>query len=436
MKRIATAILSVLAISVGTLFAATPKIGGTSLKSYTIVYSAAAEAEVGAEAAEKLSKAIEAATGTKLSVRDDSGKPSSKEILVGETNRPASKAAYSADFGPFEYKAVLKKGRLVLAAGGCWALDKVGALAVEKIAEGKMNGSYREKGSVEGEYLFPRDNDINLRILDDNVWDYSKQESPQIWKDAGLECTDDVRAPQFAQIVRAYMPDVMGFQEFSMHMREYFNPLVAGYGYKEAFQVPEGKKNDTPVYYNENTVELITSDYVLFTPKKWSNHNSKSYTWALFRLKADGKQFILLSTHLWWKSDKVMPGSTQARAAQVRLIMAEVEGLKAKYNCPVFVVGDMNCWERSTPIKQFIKGGYEPCYKLATGITSTIRGHHVCGPKNVGCREKLYRPREEAIDHCLLYNGGNTVIRNFICETSAFSILLTDHCPNIIDAIL
>jgi len=219
-------------------------------------------------------------------------------------------------------------------------------------------------------------------------------------------------------------------------MQKELNPRIAEYGYAEAFDVPEGGRNDTPVLYNTNTVELLKCDYVLFTPEKWCNDKTKSYTWALMKLKENGKQFIILSAHLWWKQDKDQPGSTQARAAQVRLIMAEVEDLKAQFDCPVFVMGDMNCMDSEIPLQQFIEGGYVPCDKAATHLSDKFRGHHMCYAYIVGCREKGDLPRSMAIDHCYLYNGKDTEIRNFLCDTSAFTILLTDHNPHVIDAVL
>ena len=83
--------------------------------------------------------------------------------------------------------------------------------------------------------------------------------------------------------------------------------------------------NNTPIFYNSKTLELLYVNYNLYTPKQWCNHGSKSFTSAVMKRKADGKTFALIGTHLWWKSDKAKPGSTMARASQVRLVMAETE---------------------------------------------------------------------------------------------------------------
>ncbi len=427
MKRIFSLLFGLLAVC-ASLQAA--KISGTALASYKIVYSIGAEEEVGLEAATRLRQAIADATGVELEVIADNANARAREILVGNTRRKESAAAYKDGFKPFEYKCFVKSGKLVVAAGGCWALDRAGQRIAETLSKGDVNASFRLEGTVEGEFLFPREEGVNLRILDDNVWDYSGKPVPKAWEELGEDCTDSVRGPQFVQLVRAYMPDVIGFQEFSRAMAGLFGSQASQYGYKETF-TPEGR-NDTPIWYNENTVELIETEYVRFEPKRWSNHGSKSFTYALFRLKENGKQFALISTHLWWKSEKVLAGSNTARAAQIHQILAHAEYLKGTYDCPIFLVGDMNCNEKSKAIRLLLDAGFTPCYQAATGTTDLHNGHHRCGPQGFG-RDGGNRTREDSIDHCFLWNGGSTEIRHFRCEMAAFTVKITDHYPNIID---
>ena len=145
-----------------------------------------------------------------------------------------------------------------------------------------------------------------------------------------------------------------------------------------------------------------------------------------------------MTTHLWYKSEKAQLGSTQARASQVRLMLAEAEMLKATYKCPIFVTGDMNCYEETLPLRQFLEEGYQPCYRLATVRTDDNNGHHICGPKD-GFSRQSRRPspnrHDGAIDHCLLLDKQKQVeVRAFDCVQDYFTIKLTDHYPNVIDA--
>lgn len=277
----------------------------------------------------------------------------------------------------------------------------------------------------------------DLRILDDNIWDYSKDTIPPAWQATGDDPRDCVRAPQFASLIADYLPDAFTLQEYSSHFHAEFYPAVEKNGYVIAWE--SGKDwNNTPIFYNRKTLELLYVNFNLYTPSKWSNHGSKSFTSAVFKRKGDGKTFALIGTHLWWKSDKVQPGSTMARAAQLRLVMAETEIIRAKFgDIPVIVAGDMNCEENTVPIRQMTQAGYTPCYKAATTFGDTHNGHHICSPKDGWSAESRRKGEDRetgAIDHCLIYDpSGTAEVKVFDCLMHDYLLKLTDHYPNLID---
>lgn len=277
----------------------------------------------------------------------------------------------------------------------------------------------------------------DLRILNDNIWDYSQDTIPPKWKEIGEDPRDFVRAPQFARLVTDYMPDVLTLQEYSSHMHAEFYPRVQDAGYVIAWESKEDW-NNTPIFYYPETMELLYVNYHKYTPAQWCNRGTKSFTSAVFRRNSDNKVFALINTHLWWKSDKVMPGSTMARAAQVRLMMAEAEIIAAKFGAiPIIVTGDMNCEENTVPIQQFISAGYIPCYKAATTYGDNNNGHHICSPKD-GYSPKSRRkgPDREtgAIDHCLILDPAKqSEIKVFDCIMEEYTVKLTDHYPLLID---
>ena len=346
---------------------------------------------------------------------------------------------YCSALEDFDYAVRVSRGDLLIDGGGSWALTKAAQHVAQMLREGDIPRDAHIEGSVEGECLFARAAGSNLRILADNIWDYSRDDIPEAWRLIGEDPRDDVRAPQFAQLVRAFMPDVLDLQEYSLHMHQRFYPLIRRYGYRIAYEGEE-PWNNTPIFYNPETVELVDVNYVLYAPSCWSNIGSKSYTSAVFRKKDTGRRFAVVNPHLWWKSEAAQPGSTYARAAQVRLMMAEAEVLKNKYGCTIFVTGDMNAYEDSLPIRQFIEGGYTPCYKAATDATDNGNGHHICGPKDGYSRTSRRRSpdREKgAIDHCFIYNAQEGVaVKVFDCITARFTVKLTDHYPYLIDAAL
>ena len=408
--------------------AAGAKIGGRSLASYRIVYAPDAEHEEGSDAAAYAQQALQAATGV------------SPEIVGSDAWKQGSAIRLEHDraLEPFGYSVRLEGRAMVVHAGGCWAMQKAVQLVAEQLKDkGRIPAGYRLEGTVMGEHLFPVAEGANLRILDDNIWDYSSETIPEAWKPTGIDPRDDVRAPQFAQLVRAYMPDIVTLQEYSRHMHDRFYPRIREYGYVISYESGQDW-NNTPIFYNPQTVEQLYVNYNLYTPARWSNIGSKSFTSAVFRHKATGRVFAVLTTHLWWKGESAQPGSTQARAAQVRLMLAEAEILRAEYKCPVFVTGDMNCYENSIPIRQFFESDYKPCYELATQYADLHNGHHICSPKDGFSRESRRRSperKEGAIDHCLLLDPKQQVeVKVFDCVQAYFTVLLTDHYPNVIDA--
>ena len=96
----------------------------------------------------------------------------------------------------------------------------------------------------------------DLRILNDNIWDYSQDTIPPKWKEIGEDPRDFVRAPQFARLVTDYMPDVLTLQEYSSHMHAEFYPRVQDAGYVIAWESKEDW-NNTPIFYYPETMELL-----------------------------------------------------------------------------------------------------------------------------------------------------------------------------------
>ncbi len=396
-----------------------------------IVYSTSLEAEEGIEIAEYLDALL----------------PEEQTIVAEDRflGKNAIRITHPEGMGLWNYELTFSRGTVILSGGSCWAMRKAAQLLVEDLASSRVAIGYTRTGSVEGEFLFPIAEGADLRILDDNIWDYSKDTIPPVWKEIGYDCRDANRGPQFAQMVRAYMPDVLTIQEYNVHMDNVFYPLIAEYGYVTATTGLDGKLipggvegwNNTPIFYDKNKVELLDAQYCLYTPTMWSNHGSKSFTSAVFRRLSDQKVFAVINTHLWWKSDKAQPGSSQARASQVRLMIAQAQIIKGKYNCPVFVTGDMNAEENTVPIQQFITSGFKPCYKVATSYGDNQNGHHICGP-NDGYSRVSRRKGETrevgAIDHCFIWNEGEAKVVVFDCLTPYFTVPLTDHYPNLIDA--
>ena len=275
----------------------------------------------------------------------------------------------------------------------------------------------------------------NLRIFDDNIWQYDRETVPEAWEPLGLDCRDSVRSLGFAKMVSDHKPDIVTLQEYSSHMDGHLAPKLRDLGFTNTCE-KDGTWNFTPVFYDSTVVELLKVRYNLYTPQAFSNANTKSFTSAVFRHRETGKVFAVLNTHLWWKPEEQQPGSTMARASQIRLMMAEAEMVKAEYDCVIFLMGDMNCEEDTVPIRQLLDGGYIPCYKAAKVFGDNHNGHHRCDPGGFSAESSRKGPDRAtgALDHFFIHNAKEgTEVLVYYCMMDSYTLPLTDHYPNFVD---
>ena len=426
-----------LLLSLVTLVLLVPAGAKTDLSKYVIVYPAAAEAEEGAGIAAEVAAAVARLTGVTIPVVTDETPAVKKEILVGRTTRPESAAFYDGQPDTFDYYLGLRGGKLVVAGGGCWALMR----AVERLGAGVPRKA--ETGNIYGEFLFQRAEGTNLRILDDNIWDYGKDVNTPEWAALGADCSDPVRARGLLEVVWAFLPDIVTLQEYGPNMDQYLRPELEARGYRMAY-IPGEVWNHTPIFYNPKSVTLKETRYHKYEPADWSNKGSKSYNSALFTLNENGKEFMVINTHLWWKSEKARPGSNEARAAQVRKMMTEADDAVFTHGCPVFMMGDMNCKLDSKAMKQLLAAGYKPLHRLARISSDPRCGHHECNAKAFSRKEnKTNEDGMGCIDQFLLYNGNGEIHGKSATEIlvfqriyAYFTVELTDHYPNYADITL
>ncbi len=405
------------------------ELGGKDLDSYTIVYSSNADPDEGIDRANYLRTKLKKGTKVSNSIKGSADFRQGDVIRIVNPNT----------IGTFDYSVDVKPGSVTICGGSSWAMNRAMDILVDKLEENMRVPVMQYDGTVEGEVLFVRPAGVNLRIFDDNVWDYSQDTIPTEWAQAGIDCRDAARAPKFAQLIRAYMPDIICLQEYNCHMDAELYPMLKKYGYMRASSGKEESWPHTPIFYDKNVWKQLRVNYRLYGygPNTWCNNGSKSFCSAVLKNKETGQTVGVVSTHLWFRGDKTHPGSSYARASQAALIMAEAEVIKAKFDCPVFVCGDMNSTENTLAMKLFKEGGYKPCYEIATQYADKELGHHACFDHVAGSRASNGKGRKEgSIDHCLLYNGKGTEVKVFDCLRPYFSVFLTDHYPNLIDAIL
>ena len=178
-----------------------------------------------------------------------------------------------------------------------------------------------------------------------------------------------------ATMVKEYMPDVIGFQEFNTTKRNGKNgipTLLQSAGYVEAFdskvenmkskedggwgtsggtkvELDDGSHyytyyNCVPLFYNQNTTEFVDGGFYWYKNQiDSSNQNncgatdcaSKSLSWGVFRSKTTGEEYMVISTHMCTRSNGV-------RGKQAEEAVALINELLKTYDVPVFFGGDFN----------------------------------------------------------------------------------------------
>lgn len=408
---------------------------------YRILYHEGEDDGLALTCANDLAAAARSATGATLPVVSDNPAPMSveMEISVGQTAIGAVQAYLGEEHDTFDYTIRMSGSRLVVAGASGWSLKAAAdRLVREYIRPGKeVPKDLKIDGNCRGERIFPLEAGANLRLLDNNIWSYNEDVIPEAWAALGADPRNAFRSRQYAAMVKALLPDVFAWQEYAEAMKSAVEPQIAD---RYAEVVPDGTqgvRNATPLFYNRETVEPLKVNYLLF-PGEYNNSNSKSFTSAVFLHKATGAKFIVVGTHLWYMSDTEKPGSSEARKAQALLIAREVDDLLIEYDCPVFVMGDMNCRLDSDAMRVFTDRGYQDCGLSATVYRDHFKGHHTCSATS----GFAWSPQADnncatAIDHIFEYNCGTkaTVLTHRI-TSAAWTVSLTDHCPRWIDVLL
>lgn len=277
------------------------------------------------------------------------------------------------------------------------------------------------------------------------------------------------------EMIRQYMPDVLGCQEFNRSKRDRAKErdlakLLAEIGYKEtispwvhnAATVEEGgygldrieevtdngetfysDSNNTPLFYNTATTKCLASEYYWYKHQiddenrnNCSNRDcaSKALTWGVFETIATGKRYIVISTHMCTRSNGV-------RRLQAIEAVDLINELIAKYECPLFIGGDYNAlwchanYEHFTsPEVGYLDIGRNGVAKLHS---SEARTYHRPYPV---FHEDLHMvlPDETddaaidlaaGVDHILLTNGATVKVNVYGVVVDEVATAGSDHYP-------
>ncbi len=170
------------------------------------------------------------------------------------------------------------------------------------------------------------------------------------------------RAPRLFALLEKYDPDLIGFQEAVPEWIEYIEKGIGGhdalvnkYEMRYVYRAATSKEC-TPILWKRDKFELIDEGtyWLSETPDVESVYNNSKYyriaTWAKLKIKATGKEFIFISTHLSGDSHGVFSAPLIAKRAK------DQGGF---VNCPVICVGDYNFAPWGTGYCAFIDAGFK-----------------------------------------------------------------------------
>lgn len=268
-----------------------------------------------------------------------------------------------------------------------------------------------------------------MLIMSNNQWRYD--DNNEVWRAMGEDCSAEMRSAGFIRAYTEFRPDVLGLQETSPRMAELLMAALRG----EYTYVSGG---DTPLLYRSERFDLMESGYFCYPeavpglPGSYNNYRTKSYCFAVLREKAGGRRVAVASTHLWWMSGEsgdpdYCPGSDEARAWQLRLVIARLDELSERYDCPAFIMGDFNAVMGSPCLEAAGRAGYSDVHELATGFRDETRGRHYCFPD--GFRHDEPGCFAEAIDHIIVKPRGGLAVKAFRRYQPLWFDKLSDHFP-------
>lgn len=252
------------------------------------------------------------------------------------------------------------------------------------------------------------------------------------------EATIKLRTRMIAEVALEYAPDVIGVQECCPRSRgnDRYDGVLTANGYKEASVKFSNSANNnyTPIFYRPDRLEQLDSGYLIYP----STNNTKSYTWVVFRDISNGKTFAVLGTHFKYTGGT---SSSSVQTGSVGLIEKAVKTITEKYNCPVFIGGDMNCKNTDDPFKLFVSLGFKDTHDIAERTEDQETEHGYPGyDSKLGIYNTTKIPTGKysaAIDHALLYAGDGApdtvTVKVFDVVTDEYALKGSDHCPVWID---
>ncbi|WP_311316279.1 endonuclease/exonuclease/phosphatase family protein [Epilithonimonas hominis] len=215
-----------------------------------------------------------------------------------------------------------------------------------------------------------------------------------------------------------YHPDYFGVQEAVPQQMTDIKTTLTDYDYVGVGR-DDGKNQGeySAIFYDKNKLEVIKSGtfWLSETPEKpskgWDAAYNRVCTYAFFKIKKTGKQFLAMNLHFDHVGDV-------ARVNSAKLILEKIKELNPK-NLPLTLAGDFNLTDGSEPIKIISKS-------LTDSYYNSQKPHY--GPKGTWQNFDINTPSTERLDY--VFVKGFDVLSNRTINDRRENLLYpSDHFP-------
>lgn len=412
-------------------------VNGVPITEYRFVYEEGSS--LSSDLAQSLAGLLRDQTGWMLDCVSDREAESTYEILVGKTNRGAS-GEVAGSLERSEIAMQLSESKVVFAWADPYVADDLktrfsnALLADLKAQEHELaNLAFRTEVS---QTLAPEYTEIS--VMSFNILGVGSTMS-------SCYNRDDLAA----SVIRSYLPDIIGLQEFDAPFRLESESLfgLLGDTYAEAV-CPEAApdRNWNPILYRTDRLELLVCGNQAFAqgtewplaqtyPSDSKVTHHRTVTWAVFRVRETGEQIVALNAH-FHVDDRMSAGESDAiLASEAQEVLEKALELQASYpDAFLFLTGDFNSTASGRVMQTLSDGGFLDTYPLAAQKTD-VCGFHAKPTFNTlkGTYDEYdgafpadgYR---YAIDHCMVL-GDDVTVSNYRTVTLRDALLVSDHCP-------
>lgn len=193
------------------------------------------------------------------------------------------------------------------------------------------------------------------------------------------------RLPRIVKLINAERPVLIGAQEGRVRQVKELKAALSGYGRVWRGRAADGSGETCAIFFDKSRLEKLDEGHrwLSTTPgkpgsKSWGAKFPRMMTWARFRDKTTGREFVHLNTHFDHHSAK-------ARRKSARMVRDWIQG----HGYPTLITGDFNTGPGSKPHQTLIAGSFHDTWnhkkKRVTPLFGTANGFNP-KPKKGGRR--------------------------------------------------